>query len=109
MAYISYDKLRRSEFHNNVSAKDRAQDINFNHLKVIINDSKKKMRKSNKFERPNDEDVIKKDTLTQYCSEWRVTHRSLKKSNDFKLHGQKLKSEEVLLERAVKTPTKNTV
>ena len=30
MAYISYDKLWRSEFYNNVSAKDRVQDINLN-------------------------------------------------------------------------------
>ena len=33
MAYISYDKLWRSDFFNNVSAKDKLQDVKFNQLK----------------------------------------------------------------------------
>ena len=37
MVYLGYDKLGRSEFYNNVSAKDRAQDINLNPLKLKLN------------------------------------------------------------------------
>ena len=33
MAYISYDKLWRSEFYNIVSAKDRVREINLSQLK----------------------------------------------------------------------------
>ena len=45
MAYISYQKLWRSEFYNNVSAKDRAQDINIHQIKIKVNDTYKKMRR----------------------------------------------------------------
>ena len=34
MACISYDIKWRRAFYNNVSAKDRVQDINVNHLKL---------------------------------------------------------------------------
>ena len=44
MAQIGYDKLRRSEFYNNVPAKDGEQDIDFNELKFKINDTYKKMK-----------------------------------------------------------------
>ena len=39
MAYISYDKIRRSEFYENLSAKYRVQDIIFNQLKLQIDDT----------------------------------------------------------------------
>ena len=42
MAYISFDKLWRSEFYNNVSARDRVQDINLDQLKLKVNDTYKK-------------------------------------------------------------------
>ena len=42
MAYISFDNLWRSEFYNNVSAKDRVQDINLNQIKLKVNDTHKK-------------------------------------------------------------------
>ena len=34
MASINNDKLRRSEFYNGVSTKDRVQDINLNQIKL---------------------------------------------------------------------------
>ena len=39
MASISYDKLLRTEFYNNVPAKDRMQDINLSQLKLKVNDT----------------------------------------------------------------------
>ena len=39
MAYISNDKLWLSEFYKKVSAKDRVQDVNFNQLKLKVNDT----------------------------------------------------------------------
>ena len=39
MAYISNDKLWRSEFYINVSAKERVQDINLNQLKLKVDDT----------------------------------------------------------------------
>ena len=45
MAYITFDKLWRSEFYNNVSSKDGVQDINFNQLKLKVNDTFKKKKK----------------------------------------------------------------
>ena len=45
MAYARYYKLWRSEFYNNVSAKDRVQDINLNQLKFKVNDTYKKDEK----------------------------------------------------------------
>ena len=51
MAYICYDKLWRSEFHNNDFVKDRLQDVNLNQLKLKVNDSYKKYEKiTGKFE-----------------------------------------------------------
>ena len=38
MAYLGYDKLWQSQFHRNVSAKDRVQDINLNQLKLKVID-----------------------------------------------------------------------
>ena len=45
MAYFSYDKVWRSEYNNNVSAKDRVQDNNLEQLKLKVNDSYKKDEK----------------------------------------------------------------
>ena len=40
MAYRSYDQLWRSEFYNNVSAKDRVQDIKPNQLNLKVHDTR---------------------------------------------------------------------
>ena len=51
MAYLSFDKLWRSEFYNNISSKVRFQDINLNQLKLKVKDSYKKAEKlTMKFE-----------------------------------------------------------
>ena len=63
MAYESYDKLWRGEFLNNVSAKDRVQDIKLNQIKLKVNDFYKKGEKTpTHFEPNNKEDVAKKLT-----------------------------------------------
>ena len=64
MVYISYDKWWRSEFYNNVSAKDRMQDINLNQLKLKVNVTFEKDEKlTTIFEAFNDQDVIDKAYL----------------------------------------------
>ena len=45
MAYISFDKLWRSKFYNNVSAKGRVQVMNRNQLKLEGNDTCKEDEK----------------------------------------------------------------
>ena len=61
MSYISYDKLWKSEFYTNVSAKDRVPDINLNQLKLKVNDSYKKDEKiTTNVEASNPKDVINK-------------------------------------------------
>ena len=41
MAYISHHKIWKSEFYQNVSAKDKLQDINDSQLKLKVNDTYK--------------------------------------------------------------------
>ena len=61
MSYISYDELWRSKFHNNVSAKDRMQDINLNQIKLRVNGTYKKDYKvSTEFEPIKPADGINK-------------------------------------------------
>ena len=45
MAYISYDKLWRSEFYKNVSAKGRVQDISLNQVKLKVNEFIRRLEK----------------------------------------------------------------
>ena len=64
MAYISFDKFWRSEFHNDIPAKDRVQDINLNQLKIKVNDTYEKNEKiTTVFESSNAHDVINKAHL----------------------------------------------
>ena len=49
MAYISYDKLWRSEVYSKVSAKGRVQDIILNQLKLKVTDTYKKDEKIKKL------------------------------------------------------------
>ena len=39
MTLLSFDKIWRSEFHDNVSAKDGMQDFNLNQIKLLVNDT----------------------------------------------------------------------
>ena len=69
MSYISYGKLWRSEFYDNVSAKDRVQNINFNKIKLKVNDTFKKDEKLTKLFVPfKDEDVLNKAHLDKKLS-----------------------------------------
>ena len=45
MAYVSYDKLWRSDFYKNVSTKDRVVDTNFKYFKLKVNENYKKNEK----------------------------------------------------------------
>ena len=64
MAYISFDKLWRSEFFENVSAKDKEQDLNLNQLKLKVNDAFKIDEKlTTDFEPIVNEDVTRKTHL----------------------------------------------
>ena len=64
MAYISYNKLRESEFDNIVSERDKLQDLNTNQLKLEVHDVYKKDEKiTTNFEAVNDEDVMNKAYL----------------------------------------------
>ena len=63
MAYLSHDKLWKSEFYNSVSAKYRVQDINPKQIKLKINDTfEKDETTTTNFETSNDEHVLKKLT-----------------------------------------------
>ena len=39
MAYISYNKLWESEFDNNVSKRDKLQDMTINQIKLEVHDT----------------------------------------------------------------------
>ena len=49
MAYVSNDKIWRSELYDNVSAKKRVQDKNLKKLKLKFNDTYKKDEKKQIF------------------------------------------------------------
>ena len=64
MAYKKNYKLWESEFYNNVSAKDRVQDNNFNEFKLKVNDTYEKDEKiTTTIEAINGGDVINKASL----------------------------------------------
>ena len=66
MAYISFDKLWRFEFFNNVSAKDIVKDRNLNQVKLKVHDRYKKVEKiTRNFEESNPKDVINKGFLDE--------------------------------------------
>ena len=58
--HMHYDNLWRSEIYNNVSAKDRVQDIIFIQFKLKMKDTYKKGKITTKFEPNNNEDVVNK-------------------------------------------------
>ena len=105
MAYIGFDKLSRTEFYNNVSAKDRMQNMDLNQIKNKINDSFEKDEKiTTKFEAVSDEDVINNAYPDTKLSE-REGHLSLieENYNEKKLRNDKKSEEQTSVERAVKT------
>ena len=105
MAYIRYHKLWRSEFYNNVSAKDRVQDRKLDRLKLKVNETLKKDEKiTTNFEPCNFEDVMNKAYLDTKISK-SESHISYigNDYDEFNLHCNKKHSEEVLIEKAVKS------
>ena len=69
MAYFSCDKLWRSRFYNNVSAKDRVQDINLNKKKLKLNDTSKKDEKiTTNYGATDGTDIINKAYLDKNIS-----------------------------------------
>ena len=70
MAYISYDNLCRSQFYNNICAKDKVQHIKRNHLKLKVNDTYKKDEKiTTNLKAVIDEDVTNKEYLDTKLAE----------------------------------------
>ena len=101
MVNIRYDKLRRSGFYNNVSAKDRVQATNLNQIKLKVNDTYEKDEKVTKNIDPS-HDVHKTNKVCLNTNLFNIEgHLSLteKYYNDLKLRNQK-QFEEVLIERA---------
>ena len=105
IAYIKYDKLGINKFYNKASAIDRAQDMNPNQLKLKVNDIYEKDEElTTKFEPSIVEDVINKAYLDTKLSNIKGQLSLLEKDyNEFNMHNDK-QSEEILFERAVKTP-----
>ena len=103
MASIIYDKLWRSEFYNNVAAKDRVQDINLYQIKLRVNNTYKKDEKiTTKFEPKKPEGVITKGYLVAEISNVEG-HISYMEKHYNKFRDLERFNEGVLIEKAVKT------
>ena len=107
MTYVIYDKLWRSHFYNNVSAKNGLQNINLNQLKLKVNHNYEKDEKITAgFEPSNDGDIINEAYLDTKLSKLEGQVSFLEKDyTEFKMRNDK-HSEEVLIERSVKTAIK---
>ena len=105
MAYIGYNNLWESEFHNIVSSKNRVQDIDFNELKLKVNDTNKKdERTTSNFQASNPEDVINKVFLDKKLPKIEGHILQMEKHHiEIKLLSNKQSVEEVLIQKAVKT------
>ena len=69
MAYNSYATTWRGENYDDVSEKDRVQDINLNQLKLKVNDTYKKDEKiTTNFEATNGTDIMNKAYLDKVLS-----------------------------------------
>ena len=105
MAYISYNKLWKSEFDGIVSKRDKLQDLNIDQLKLEVHDTYKKDEKiSTNFEPVDNEDVINKGYLDSKILKIDGHLSKLEKDyNEFILQYNKQNVESVLIQRAVKT------
>ena len=105
MAHVSYDNLWRNEFYIKVSAKNRVQYRNTNHLKIKLNDLYRRGGKiTTNSKASNDEIVINKAYLKTKLSKTEAQISNIQKYyKELKLFSNKLSVEEVLIERAVKT------
>ena len=93
MAYISYNKLWKSEFDGIVSKRDKLQDININQLKLEVHDTYKKDQKiTTNFEPVDYQDVINKAYLDEKLSKIDSHLSFLEKDyNEFKLQYKRMK------------------
>ena len=105
MAYISYNRLRESEFDGIVSKRDKLQDSNINNLKLEVLDTYKKDGKlTTNFEPVNDSDVINKAYLDEKLIKINGHISKLEKDfNEFIKQYNKQAVEDILVQRAVKT------
>ena len=105
MAYISYNKLWESEFDNNVSKRNKLQDLNINQLKLEVPDTYKKDEKiTTDFEPINNEAVISKAYLDEKLLKINCHLSKLERAyNEVSLQYNKQSVKEVLIQRAVKT------
>ena len=102
---LIYYNLWRSEFWNNVSAKDRVLNIVLIQLKFKINDAYREDEKiTTKFGPCNDGDVVSKPYLDTKISK-KESHSSFidKEYNEYKLLGNKESVEEILIQKTKKT------
>ena len=104
MAFISYFELWESEFDNIVSKRDKLQDLNFNQLKLQLNESYNEDEKiTTNFEPIKNEPVINKAYLHEKLIKIYGHLLSLEKDyNEFVLEYNKESVEEILIQRAVK-------
>ena len=105
MAYISYYSLWESEFDNIVSKRDKLKDLNFNQLKLKVQDSYTQDEKITiNVISVNDEDVINKDYLDEKLGKIDDHFSYIEKDyKEIKLQYNKQSVEELLIQRAVKT------
>ena len=105
MAYISYNKLWKSEFDGIVSKRDKLQDANISQLKLEVHDTFKKDEKiTTNFEPIDNLDVINKVYLDEKMLKINGLLSKIEKDyNEFKLQYNKQNVEEILIQRAVKT------
>ena len=105
MAYISLNKLWKSEFDGIVSKRDKLQDLNINQLKLEVHEAFKKDEKiTTNFEPSNNEDVMNKAYLDKKLSKTNGHLSFLEKDyNECKLQYNKQSVGDILIQRALKT------
>ena len=106
MAYIIYNNFWESEFGGIVSKGDKLQDLYINQLKLEVHDTYGKDEEiTSNFERIKNEDFINTCYLDEKLLKIISHLSSLEKDyNEVKLQCNKQSVEDVLIQRAVKTP-----
>ena len=106
MAYLSYKKLRESDFDGIVSKRDKLQNhMNISQLKLEVYDTYRKDEKlTTNFEPVNHEDVVNKGYLDEKILKIEGNISNFEKVyNEIKLQYNKQSVEEVFVQIAVKT------
>ena len=102
---MSYDKIWRSEFYNNVSASDRMKDFNLNRLKLKVTDIYRKDEEiTTNFHQSDDNGVMNKAFLDAKVYTKAGHLLIIEKSyNEFVLQSDKRSGQAFFSEKAVKT------